>query len=267
MTREDEFRERGWLVLDLPDPEPVWSVREALFSQLPGLSRLEDYHGWVGDDEAHIETLHRLSEFFWDRQLGPGIVAQPANLEFFRRFVGLDLHIQRYPYLRAVRPGRARDAVPLHRDTYYGASPYELSVVVPFTDMGSAAALRVISGSHVEPDESYPYTQTRNPEVEIGSSRHQLGYAYAPRLLSPELDERAEAICVRPGQALLFSLALVHGGGTNSGTATRFSTDIRLVNSLAPVNFSRGVRTDYFVPLCSSALTATARRYLESNQP
>ena len=55
------------------------------------------------------------------------------------------------------------------------------------------------------------------------------------------------------GQALIFGLSLVHGGGINNGARTRFSTDIRVVNSLAPVTWSRGVHEDYFVPLCASA--------------
>ena len=81
------------------------------------------------------------------------------------------------------------------------------------------------------------------------SKKHRLGFSYAPRLLDPELAERAEPVPIKLGQALLFVLSLVHGGGINNGTATRFSADIRLVNSLAPVTHSRGVHDDYYAPL------------------
>jgi hypothetical protein len=68
------------------------------------------------------------------------------------------------------------------------------------------------------------------------------------------------------GQALVFGLSLVHGHGVNAGSRTRFSTDIRVVNSLVPVPRNRGVHDDYYVPLCSSAVSLSAQRYLAANE-
>ena len=265
---EATLAERGWLAVDLPDPSAVFAVRDRLLGwlreRLPDLPSLDDYHLFAADDQQHVDLLHDLSSSYWDRDLGRTIVA--ANLDLFRTIVGRDLHIQRYPYLRAVRPGKIRDAAPLHRDTYYGASPHEVSVVIPFTDMSETCALRVISGSHLAPDSDYPYTQTVSPDVVVRSPKHELGFPYAPRLLEPSLMDRAETVPLRVGQALLFPLTLVHGGGIDTGKRTRFSTDIRVVNSWAPVSLSRGVHPDYFVPLCSSAVTSIARHYQEINQ-
>jgi hypothetical protein len=266
---EATLAERGWVVVDLPDPSPVRHARERLLARLretalPGLRSLDDYHWLVDDDERHIEILHGLMVFFWEAELGRAVIA--SNLELFRHLVGLDLHIQRCPYLRAVRPGKPRDAAPLHRDTYYGASAYEVSVLVPLTDMGAEGVLRVISGSHVSPDSAYPYVQQVTPEVAIRSPKHQLGFPYAPRLLDPLLAERAEPVPLAVGQALVFGLSLVHGHGINAGSRTRFSTDIRVVNSLVPVPRHRGVHDDYYVPLCSSAVSGSAHRYLTANE-
>ena len=266
---EATLAERGWVVVDLPDPSPVRHARERLLARLretalPGLRCLDDYHWLVDDDERHIEILHGLMVFFWEAELGRAVIA--SNLELFRHLVGLDLHIQRCPYLRAVRPGKPRDAAPLHRDTYYGASANEVSVLVPLTDMGAEGILRVISGSHVSPDSAYPYVQQVSPEVAIRSPKHQLGFPYAPRLLDPLLVERAEPVPLAMGQALVFGLSLVHGHGINAGSRTRFSTDIRVVNSLVPVPRNRGVHDDYYVPLCSSAVSLSAQRYLAANE-
>jgi hypothetical protein len=266
---EATLAERGWVVVDLPDPSPVRHARERLLARLretalPGLRCLDDYHWLVDDDERHIEILHGLMLFFWEAELGRAVIA--SNLELFRHLVGLDLHIQRCPYLRAVRPGKPRDAAPLHRDTYYGASAHEVSVLVPLTDMGAEGVLRVISGSHVSPDSAYPYVQQVSPEVTIRSPKHQLGFPYAPRLLDPLLVERAEPVPLAMGQALVFGLSLVHGHGINTGSRTRFSTDIRVVNSLVPVPRNRGVHDDYYVPLCSSAVSLSAQRYLMANE-
>jgi hypothetical protein len=259
--------ERGWVVVDLPDPSPVEHVREGLLADLrawfPDLSQIEQYHT-VCEDERHDAIVHEIAKTFWAARYGDVIVT--ANFDLFRFLIGPDLHVQHYPYLRVVRPHRPEDAVPLHRDTYYGASPFEVSVVVPFTDMGRDCALRAIPGSHTEPDTAYPFVQTVSDNVAFGSPRHRLGYAYAPRLLDPALDARAEPIPVRVGQAVIFGLSLVHGGGTNSSDRTRFSTDIRVVNSFAPVNFSRGVRADYYVPLSSSPVSCLAQRFLACNE-
>ena len=122
-----------------------------------------------------------------------------------------------------------------------------------------------ISGSHVAPDRAYPFEQQQNAAVTPRSPKHELGFPYAPKLLAPELHERAEPVPLRVGQALVFGLSLVHGGGVNTGTRTRISTDIRVANSWAPVARSRGVHADYFVPLCSSAITRSARLYQAAN--
>lgn len=265
---EATLAESGWLVIDLPDPSPVLHARDRLLARLrdtalPGLRCLDDYHWLVDDDEHHIEILHGLMTFYGEAQLGRPIIA--SNLDLFRHLVGLDLHIQRRPSLRAVRPGRPRDAAPLHRDTYHGASAYEVSVLVPLTDMGVDGVLRVISGSHVRPDAAYPYLQQVSPDVAIRPPR--LGIPYAPRFLDPALGERAEPVPLTVGQAVVFGLSLVHGHGINAGSRTRFSTDIRIVNSLLPVPRNRGVHDDYYEPLCTSAVSLSAHRYLAANEP
>jgi hypothetical protein len=264
---EATLADRGWVAIDLPDPSAIFEARDLLLThlhkQLPALERLDDYHLHIEGQEQHVAILHDLAKFYWESALGRSIIIR--NLDLFRRLVGCDLHFQPFPYLRAVRPGLVQDAAPLHRDTYYGASPFEVSVVVPFTKMESGAAVRVISGSHLAPDSAYPYTQTVSTDVESQSPKHQLGYPYAPRLLDADLMNAAEPVALAVGQVMIFPLQLVHGGGTNASQRTRFSTDIRLANSLAPVQWSRGVRKDYFVPLCSSAVTRSARTFLESN--
>lgn len=262
-----DLTERGWAVVDLPDPGPVMHVRsrllERLRRRLPALPDLAEYHRHVGDEDAHIETMYDLCQFYWEEKLSEAIVA--ANIGLLRAIAGSDLDVQRRPYLRAVRPGHPEDAAPLHRDTLYGASPHEVSVLVPFTDMPAQSAITAIPGSHLEPDSAYPFTQTTSPSVTKGSPRHLLGYAYAPRLLSAAAAARAQPVPVAVGQAMVFGLSLVHGGGTNQATHTRFSSDIRVVNPFVPVRRNRGVDQEYFVPLCRSPIGRSAETYLAAS--
>ena len=264
---ESTLAVQGWAAIDLPDPSAIFEARDLLLAHLrktlPALVTLDDYHLHVTNEDQHVETLHDLATFYWESALSRPIITR--NLDLFRRLIGPDLHLQPFPYLRAVRPGVMKDAAPLHRDTYYGASPFEVSVVVPFTNMEADAAVRVISGSHLAPDSAFPFIQTVSTDVQARSPKHELGYPYAPRLLDPVLMDAAEPVPLRVGQAMLFPLQIVHGGGINTGRRTRFSTDIRLANSLAPVQWSRSVRKDYFVPLCTSAVTRSAQAYLAAN--
>ena len=131
--------------------------------------------------------------------------------------------------------------------------------------MTAESTLSVVSGSHVESDASYPFTQHQSRDVAPGSVKHRLGFPYAPRQLDPAVAERAEPVLVEVGQALLFSLSLVHGAQTNASGLTRVSTDVRVAHSLAPVARSRGVRDDYYEPLTSSPVAIQARQYEAAN--
>ncbi len=260
--------EQGWMVTDLPDAGIVHTVRARLLEGLRILldvdfACLEDYHTVVDDEVRHIDVLFELAETFWREQHGIEIVRR--NLALVQPLTGIDLHVQSYPYLRVTRPSRRRDCVGLHRDTHYGASPYELALVIPFTDITPASGLRVVSGSHLEPESAYPFTQQPNAGFEVGSKRHRLGFPYAPRTLDPSLAGRAEPVTVAVGQVLLFSLSLVHGALENESGRTRVSTDVRVANSFAPVAWGRGVRADYYRPLCSGPIAQLARRYLDNN--
>jgi hypothetical protein len=115
------FADQGWMVLDLPDPRIVFAVRDRLLARLRALLAvdldcLEQYHTVVDDDARHIDVLYDLATTFWQEQLGVEIVR--CNLAPLQRLVGLDLHVQTYPYLRAARPHRPQDCSGLHRDTY-----------------------------------------------------------------------------------------------------------------------------------------------------
>lgn len=262
------FESHGWMIVELPDSAAVADVRDALLgylrrTSLRDLDRLENYHALVADDERHIEILFDLSQYYWKAQLATPLIAR--NLDFFKAFIGPDLAIQKYPYLRAVRPASKNDAVALHRDTYYGSSPYEIAVFIPFIDLPAECALRVVSGSHVEADAAYPWTSASGKGVTPGSPKHQLGFSYAPKLLDPALAERSEPVPLAFGQALLFSLSLVHGGASNAGNTTRFSTDIRVVNAFAPIEWNHSVHPDYYLPLSESPVTRMAKRYFDAN--
>lgn len=263
----NQFVELGWVKIQFADPDPIHEVRDRVLdflrrTALPKLERLQDYHRFV-DDDRHTEIQYAVAEFYWKSGLGPQIISK--NTVFFRSLIGLDLHIQKYPYLRIARPSKHQDNIGFHRDTHYGATPYEISVFIPFVDLVKENSLAFIFGSHVEPDSAYPYTQYEDTEVPKGSKKHQLGQLYAPKRFDPPVNNRVTPIPVNVGEALVFSLSIVHGQHVNSSNYTRFSTDIRVVNSLAPIQWERNVHSDYYRPLCTSAVTKQAQMYRDAD--
>ena len=259
------FIEQGWVRVAMPDPAPALAARDAMLALLrrqlsPNLATIADSHLFIGDDETkHTSLQQQLTELFWHERFGQRIVA--AQADFFTRFVGLDLHVQKYPYVRMARPGLRQDNIGVHRDTQYGASPYELSVWIPYGDLDAGGGLKVLSGSHLVPEAAFEFEQRPDPVVTKGSQKHKLGFPYAPRALKGDVESRMQPVPIRLGEMLIFSLSLVHGQSINAGAGTRLSTDIRLVNSLAPIEWQRSVHADYYEPLCQSPVTAQAKRY------
>lgn len=260
----EQFTEKGWVVIDFIDKEPVLQAREALQKELDRILGkhvpLEEYHTEVEEDSLHTEIQIKLTEFYRKHNFGKTIIEK--QLPLFKPFMGLDLFVQRNPYLRMARPGKAQDNIGYHRDTFYGGSPYEISVLVPYVDVSAPSSLQVMSGSHTLPENHFPTTQIENPDeaVRKGSAKHQLGFLYAPKVMDPSVEKDMLAVPLKVGQAIAFSLSTVHGCVVNKGTATRWSTDIRVMNAFAPVDLS--ARPDYYQPLSSSAVTQQAQDYL-----
>ncbi|HAT13263.1 MAG TPA: hypothetical protein DCS91_06575 [Microcoleaceae bacterium UBA11344] len=256
---ESHFYEHGWMVVKLPNPEPVYQTRIALQQELQRLTgntqiTLEQYHQFIDEDTNHTELQFQLTQFFRNHRLGQTIVA--AQLDFFTALLGRDINVQSQPYLRITRPGKTQDNVGYHRDTFYGNSPFELSVLVPYVDVPAASALSIIPGSHTRPDSEFPTTQVESPDVTKGSVKNQLGFLYAPKVIDPSCLVDMQPIPLVLGEALVFNIATIHGSEENKGNISRWSSDIRLANALAPMNPS--LKAGYYEKLSRSVVTEAA---------
>ena len=265
-----DFLTNGWVILDFEKGEKslVHQIKSALLSELrqkwlPDLKSLDEYHLHVEDDTLHIEIQSALSNFYQSSDFGPLLIEE--NIAFFKTFISPDLHVQKFPYLRIARPHKPQDNIGIHRDTHYGSSPYELSVSIPFTENGPTGSLGVVSGTHLLSEAALPVTQVRSEDVARGSNKHKLGFLYSPKLMSDEIRSRVTPIPMKVGQALAFSLSLVHGQEVNRSNITRFQSDIRVVNSMAPIQWERSVHSDYYKTMCSSAVSQQAQIYTKQN--
>lgn len=257
----------GYFVWDFEYPETIHQINEKLTKKLAEITgksvTLEEFHSLGYDDKQHTEVQMKMTHFFRQEKCSYQILSQELNA--LHDLLGLDINIQANPYLRMTRPFKPQDNIGYHRDTHYGGSPYELSCVIPFVDLTAEESLQVYPGSHLHPESDYPLEQIENPDpaVRKGSAKHSLGFLYAPKKMEESVADHMIGIPLKKGQALVFSLPIVHGCVENKGKVTRWSTDTRVVNAFAPVDLS--LRPDYYEPLSRSSVTEQAEAYLSVN--
>ncbi|MCH9609787.1 MAG: hypothetical protein S4CHLAM45_01790 [Chlamydiales bacterium] len=258
------FEKNGWIVVDLINLDPLHKTISALEHYMHEILAVDcplaDYHLHAEEDKKHFHNQTLLTQFYREKKFGRAILT--PQLPFFQKLIGTDLLIQSDPYLRLARPSKTQDNVGYHRDTFYGGSPFEVSVIIPFVDCTAPMSLSVLSCSHILPEEDFPTTQTSS-NIEKGSAQHKMGFLYSPKTMDPSIEEKMEPIPLKVGQILIFSLSIVHGCVVNKGSDTRWSSDMRLVNPLAPVNFDS--RPNYYESFHQTPVTACAKRYFEAN--
>lgn len=265
--RVADFEENGYCVLEF-DRRSVLRVQGALleaarqFLGVSDLPNLESCHHVLGaDPQAHTNLQTHVTEALRRERWHIDILR--TNVSRLAEIVGPDIDVEISPYLRLVRPHRVEDNIGFHRDTVYGASPYELSVFVPFVDLDERATIRIEPGSHLKAEGAIPFTRRDNldPSIVKGSPKHRLGYPYAPQQLDPRYPAAMTPIPLRVGQALAFSLAELHGTVVNLSEGTRWSCDTRIINPFAPL---QRVKPGVYTELSRGPVTRAAQRYLDA---
>ncbi len=261
------YLEKGWCRVDFPDPGAIADIRDLLETKLRALCgdaevTLTTYHQAI-DDARHADILWALANYFWDEELSYRI--GQTQLSVFRAFIGPDLHIQGQPYLRISRPGKSTDNIGLHRDTFYGQSPYEVTVHIPFTTVDADSALCVADDTHLNAEADFEVVSKGKADWDKGSPRHLMGFPYAPKKILDDLGTRLHSVPLQLGQAMIFTPALIHGQEVNRGDTTRVSTDLRIVNSLAPIHIKDKDALRGYRELSVSAATQAARGYHANN--
>ncbi len=261
------FQENGYAIIDLLYPQRVFDLRARLLAALREITNipeitLEKYHEYVFDDAVHTQIQITLTELIRSEDTIQHVILD--NKPLFEQLVGPDMDIQIKPYLRITRPGQAKDNIGYHRDTFYGGSPHEISVIIPFMDLDTGNALRVQPKSHLIPEKDIPLIKTKSEDVEKGSAKHGLGFLYAPKLIDPSYPLAMQPMPLSMGQVLAFSLATLHGTIGNESVNTRWSVDMRIMCHHAPVDLS--LRPTYYKRFLASPATTIADQYTATNQ-
>jgi hypothetical protein len=181
------------------------------------------YHRVVGDDRAlHLAVVNRTKEYqqaaflplpatLLEAQVG-ALCGRPVQA--LNPWDG-----ERFFHLRLVRPGRA-DNNPLHRDVWLPDYHNCLNIYVPVAGSTAQSSLTLVPGSHHWPENRT--LRTAGGAVSNGvrfTVPGVLGSAEPLDIIRPNPG---------PGEVLLFSPYLLHGGAVNlNEDETRISLEMR----------------------------------------
>ncbi len=253
---EVELEKNGFFLFDLDKKETLFEICRYLENILRDVTQyseitLERYHHFITDETEHTEFQYRMFERISEEHFIDDILSE--NLDIFKYLLGPDLDIQAKPYIRIARPGKSQDNIGFHRDTFYGTAPDEISVWIPFVDLDAPATLSLYSGSHLFPDSRFPTKSFENTEIKKGSKKNLMGFLYSPKLMDSSINPFMRPVPVKKGEALVFFLSTVHGSVINSGSITRWSSDIRIKNRNMPLN--PNMKPGYYRPLHEGIIT------------
>jgi len=188
----------------------------------PGF-RLEKYHRMV-TDEQHAAVIHRTRVGFEGHQfpIRLDVVAQRIS-EICRAPVSVagPKYSGRPFFLRIVRPNKAQDNNPPHRDVWLDHLRDGVNIYVPIAGSNAQSSLPVVTGSHTWSESEI--------ERSVSGARIQ-GFKYTV----PTVTRANRGIVMtrpdpKPDEVLVFSPYLIHGGAVNlNEDTTRVSLEMRL---------------------------------------
>lgn len=260
--QEEHLFNKGFVVVNAENIRVINEVRNELSVELKresGFSEitLENYHEFFSDDQHHYMLQKKMTDFFKASNFHHRIIK--SNLNSFRFLLGPDLDLQKDPYLRMARPGKLRDNIGYHRDTFYGTAANELSVLVPFVDLSSENCLSIYPGSHVISDEAFEVVSEDSESVKKGSDLNKIGFLYSAKKIKNDIDSFMEPVPLKVGEILIFMLSVIHGCVVNNSHVTRWSSDMRVRNIFYPEN--ENLKEGYYEKLNRSAILRCDQLY------
>ena len=259
------YIKKGYCVVDLVNTKTLKALRFSLEKEISIFikkkANLESYHKII-DDKIHEKVQWHLCNYFRKNKFCHKIALEQIDL--LRQIVGTDLLVQKDPFLRIARPNKENDNIGFHRDTVYGQSPYEISILITLVDLNTKECLKYLPRSHLKSDKKFQFLESVNSSVQKGSKKHKLGFPYSPKI--PKIkSEDFDSPSLKFGQAIIFSPSIVHGQKINKGKNTRFSFDFRVVNKFAPINIQTKSNRGYEV-LTQSGIQIVAEKFLRINK-
>ena len=185
---------------------------------------LERYHECCSGQEAHIKVVDYLrskadvKNLPIDYQILDEKVSGACGQQVSCRIQ--DQVASGYFFIRIVRPGPACDNNPPHRDAWLDRLRHCINLYLPLAGSDGGSSLPVAPGSHFWPESCVPRTAA-------GALANGMQFSVPSVVMEDDVLEMTRP-AVEPGEAMLFSPYLIHGGAVNfNKDRTRVSLEMR----------------------------------------
>lgn len=225
-------------------------------------TNLENYHQLNLNNDEHKKTQWKIATYFWKKKFHVDLMK--SIIPFLVTKLGPDILVQKKPFLRIARPNERTDNIGFHKDTIYGQSPYEMSIHIPLVDLDKRNCLKFVKGSQFLKEKSIKFEKYIS-QVKKGSKSHKLGTPYDPKRISEKKYKFTE-VPLKLGEYIFFTPALIHGQELNKNpNVTRFSIDVRVTSSFAPIDQSKKSFNGNYIYLQESDISKLAKKYFHFN--
>lgn len=256
----------GYIKNRFENPKIIKNIKRKIEIELSKIlkrkTNLENYHQLNLNNDKHKKIQWSIATFFWKKKFHVELMR--TIIPFLESKLGPDILVQRKPFLRIARPNEDIDNIGFHKDTIYGQSPYEMSIHIPLVDLDKRSCLKFVKGSQFLKEKNIKFEKFIS-QVKKGSKSHKLGTPYDPKRIS-EKKYNFSAIPLKLGEYIFFTPALIHGQELNKNpNVTRFSIDVRVTSSFAPIDQSKKSFNGNYISLQESEILKLAKKYFQFN--
>jgi ectoine hydroxylase-related dioxygenase (phytanoyl-CoA dioxygenase family) len=185
--------------------------------------KLERYHRAISSNSKHLALVMGIRDGFPLSELPIDVAVLERALS---AICGVNVAAQ-HPYLgpgaffiRIVRPGVRRDNNPPHCDAWLDRLRGAVNIYVPLAGSNTRSSLPLVPGSHLWKDSEIERT-VEGAKVDGAMYR-------VPAVTGSTRDVKMVRPNPRPGEVMVFSPYLIHGGGVNlNADLTRVSLEMR----------------------------------------
>ena len=176
--------------------------------------------------------------------------------------LGPDISYQTNPWIRIARPYSYEDNIGFHKDTLYGQNPLIPSVHFPLVNTDIDSSIGFVKKSFRKNEKKLIFKKETFKKSLKNSIENKNGIPYKPKSI---LVKNLKKFPIKFGEYVVFVPSLIHGQEINKSKSTRFSIDIRFINSFYLQLIGNKSRL-HFKQICNSDLKKLEEIYINANK-
>jgi len=229
-----ELISKGFVIYSLSSNETIQEILDVVNREFKNYEKIKD-------TDKFREKLVKCQDKINIKRIHEKILMNDKS--FFEELLNVksikELSISSVVYLRGVRPNLKKkvEFIDYHRESLYNDYAYinkQINLHFPIKNYNNKTAMKYFEKSHTIPD-SFFKTEKLDSEksgIERFSTSHKLGLPYNPKKIIGGLNpEKSKRCPVKFGEVFAFTSKLIHGGGINNYSKTRYSIDFGILKT------------------------------------